>query len=99
MIVIALLTGIGSLLNYFCWANYELSSELRMASLIVQIAMMSITVIAAIRYRGKRVRKSYDGAGYKIFTVLFALMVLSLLGNVSVLMMLYLHMTGVIQSL
>jgi hypothetical protein len=98
-VVIALLTGAASLLNYFWWANNELSAELRIVSIAAQAVLTLLTVIAAVRYRGKRLRKSYDGAGYKIFTVTFAVVIMSVLGNIAVLAVLSLRMAGVIKSL
>jgi hypothetical protein len=97
--VIALLTGAASFLNYFWWANYELSAEFKVISIAAQAALTLLTVIAAVRYRGKRMRKSYDGAGYRIFTVPFALVFISVLGNAAVLVVLSLRMAGVIQNL
>jgi hypothetical protein len=97
--VIVLLTGAASLLNYFWWANYELSVEFKIISIAAQTALLLLTVIAAVRYRGKWLRKSYDGAGYKIFTIPFAVVFLSVLGNIAVLVVLLLRMMGVVQAL
>jgi hypothetical protein len=98
MFVVALLTGAASFFNYFWWANYEVPGALRIVSIAVQAALMAITIMAAIRYRGKRIRKSCDGAGYKIFTFPFAIMVLSIIGNAAVLAVLLLYALGVIPS-
>jgi hypothetical protein len=97
--VIALLTGAASHLNYFWWANYELSAEFRIISIAAQAVLTLLTVIAAVRYRGKRLRRSYDGAGYKIFTMPFAVVFLSVLGNIAVLVVLLLRMMGAAQAL
>jgi hypothetical protein len=97
--VIALLTGAASFFNYFWQANYELSAELRIISIAAQIVLMFLTALVLFRYRGKRLRKSYDGAGYKIFTVPYAIIFVSALGNLAVLIVLALRVTGVIQNL
>jgi hypothetical protein len=97
--LVALLTGVASLLNYFWWANSELSAEFKIISIAEQAVLTLLTVIAAVRYRGKWLRRSYDGAGYKIFTLPFALVFMSILGNIAVLAVLSLRMAGVIQNL
>jgi hypothetical protein len=99
MLVLALLTGAASLFNYFCWSNYELPAELRIVSITVQFALTVITVMSAIRYRGKRLRASYNKAGYKIFTFPFAIIFGSVLANLAILAILVLRMTGIMQSL
>jgi hypothetical protein len=98
-VLVAALTGIAAFFNYYWWANYELPVALRVISIASQAVLTVITVIAAIRYRGKRLRKSYDGAGYKIFTVPFAIIFLLILGNIAVLAVLALFATGVVQGL
>jgi hypothetical protein len=97
--VIALLTGAASFLNYFGWTNYDLSAEFKIISIATQAVLTLLTVIAAVRYRGKRLRRSYDGAGYKIFTIPFAVVFLSVLGNIAVLVVLLLRMMGAAQAL
>jgi hypothetical protein len=99
MVVIAVFAGIAALFNYFLWANYELPAVLRVISIAAQAMLVVITVAAAIRYRGKRHRLSYDRAGYKIFTLPFALIFVSILGNIAVLTVLSLYMMGFLSSL
>jgi hypothetical protein len=99
MLIIAILTGAASFANYLWWASIGLPDGLKIASLAAQAALTLITAVTAARYRGKRLRKSYDGAGYKIFTLPFALVVLSLLGNLAVLTVLLLNLIGVIKAL
>jgi hypothetical protein len=99
MLIIALLIGVASLFNYWGWANYELSETLKVASIAGQFILALVTVFTAARYRGKRLRRSYDGAGYKIFTISYGLIFLSALGNIAVLIVLVLRMIGMVQTL
>jgi hypothetical protein len=99
MIALAILTGILSILNYAWWLSAELSPTLQIISIAAQAVLAVITIFAAVRYRGKRVRKSYDGAGYKIFTIPFAVIFLSILGSIAILVVLFLRMTGAITAL
>jgi hypothetical protein len=99
MVALAVLTGAASLLNYFWWANYELPGVLQIVSIAVQAALMILTVVAAVRYRGNRLRASYNKAGYKIFTVPFAVIFVFILGNLAVLTVLILRAVGIIPSL
>jgi hypothetical protein len=99
VLFIAVLTGVCSLINYFLWSSYELPDVLKIVSIAVQIILTAVTVIAAVQYRGRRLRMSFDTAGYKIFTFPFALIFLSIVGNTAVLTVLFLRMTGVIQNL
>jgi hypothetical protein len=99
MIFIAIATGVLSFLNYVWQANYPLSGLLQIISLIAQAALTAVTFAAMLRYRGKRSRASYDGGHYRVFTLRFGLIFLSMLGNIAVLVVLILHTSGIISSL
>ncbi|MDR1736720.1 MAG: hypothetical protein LBR85_07645 [Oscillospiraceae bacterium] len=96
MVIIAILTGAASFFNYFWWVNYELPGALKIVSIAVQAVLIVLTVIAAARYRGKRLRASFDRAGYRIFTLPFAVIFASILGNLAVLAVLILRAAGTI---
>ncbi len=95
MVFMAILTGIAALLNYAWQANSELTSVLQIVSIAAQGILLALTIIAAVRYRGKRRRMGYEG--YKVFTFTFAIIFLSLLGNAAILFGFILNITGVMQ--
>jgi hypothetical protein len=98
-VLLAVATGILSFINYFWQANYPLSEFLKIAGLTAQIVFVILTVAAMLTYRGKRSRLSYDGGHYKVFTFRFAVIVLSLIGNVSVLAVFILRACGIVGAL
>lgn len=91
MLFIALLAGIGALFNYYAVtaAIYPL-----IVALVLQVICFVLASLALIGYRGRRNRPSYDGAGYSIWTVRFALIVLAFIGNLSILVVLILNLLG-----
>ena len=95
MVLIAILTGILALLNYAWQANFELSSSLQIVSIALQVVLMVITVIAAVRYRGRRRRMGFEG--YRVFTFPFAIIFLSILGNAAILFGFIMDLAGVMQ--
>lgn len=99
MVVLAVLTGALTLANFMWWAKFDLSAPLQIVGIAAQAVLLGLTVFAAIRYRGRRSRPSYDRAGYRIWTVSFAAIMVSLLGNLCVLVVLALRMAGVITAL
>ena len=99
MLFLAVLTGALSLANYALWVNFPLELPLKIAAIAAQVVFTALTVFAAVSYRGKRMRNSYGFAGYKIWTIPFAVILVSLLGNICILVILFLFMTGRITSL
>ncbi len=98
MIILAIITGALSALNYYWHAGYNLSIFQEMVGLIAQVFLAILTVLAAIAYRGQRDRPSYGGGHYRIWTFRFCIIVISLLGNFSILIVFILHMAGVVSS-
>ncbi|MDR1668620.1 MAG: hypothetical protein LBR76_01510 [Oscillospiraceae bacterium] len=99
MLILAIFTGVASLFNYFWWANYMPSPALQYVSLAAQVLLTAVTAAAAIGFRGRRTRKNYDGARFKVFTLSYALVFFSLLGNLAVLTVLVLFKLGVLKAL
>ena len=97
MIFVAILTGIGGLLNYAWRASGHLTSTLEIVHMSAQVILMALTVFAAVRYRGRRQKMGHEG--YKVFTLPFAVIYLSILGNAAILVAFILHLTGVIQNI
>jgi hypothetical protein len=95
MLTLAILTGVASFFNYYWQANFELSPTMQIVSIAGQAILLAATLAAAVRYRGRRLRNGYEG--YKVFTLPFALIVLSILGNAAVLAVLVLNTLGVLQ--
>lgn len=91
MLFLALLTGVGALLNYYA---VTASIYSLLPATIIQFFLFVLTVIALIAYKGRRSRPSYDGGWYKIWTFSFALIVISFIGNFSILIVFILNLTG-----
>jgi hypothetical protein len=94
VLFLAIATGVASLFNYYWRANFEPNAAMQMLSVAGQAALMALTLFAAVKYRGGRMRRGFEG--YKIFTLPFGLIVLSLLGNAAVLAVLVLNALGVL---
>lgn len=95
MLILAILTGAAALFNYYAVtaAIYPL-----LLALMIQLLLFVVTMIAVIGYRGRRNRPSYDGAGYSIWTVSFAIMMVSLLGNLAILVVLFLNQLHILSG-
>ncbi len=99
MLVLAIVTGILAGLNYYWQSDESLALPLQIVGLAAQLVLTALTIIAASRFRGRRSRPSYGGGHYRIWTFSFGLIVLSLLGNVCILVAFALHLSGVIDHL
>ena len=95
-VLIAIVTGILSLANY-AWQTSGSASQVQ--SLILQFILAAVTLIALFGYSGKRTRKNYEIGKPRIFTLRFAIIFVSAMGNVMVLGVLILFNLNVIQSL
>ncbi|MGX7024619.1 hypothetical protein [Vagococcus hydrophili] len=96
MIVLAILTGSSSLYLYSLVYQGTVSI---FPAMIVQGILLLITLIAIFSYKGKRTTRSYDGGGYRIWTLRFGIIVLSTLGNVSIFVLYLLNFLEIIQAL
>jgi hypothetical protein len=99
MVILAVVTGALSFFNYFWQANYSLPVLPQTASVIAQAVLMILTLAAAVGYRGRRSRPSYDGGHYRVWTFRFAVIMISMLGNAAVLVVLALFRFGIIAAL
>ncbi len=99
MVGLAIVTGVLTLLNYYWQSAYDLSVPLQVVSVVAQAVLLTGTILAAVAYQGRRSRPSYGGGWYRIWTFRFAIIVLSLLGNVCVLVVLVLHLAGLVDQL
>ncbi|KZK37645.1 hypothetical protein ACWOAN_03745 [Lactococcus taiwanensis] len=70
-VLLALISGIGSLLNL-----YLLDGQLLLQGLLTLLAW-----VALFTFRGKKSRSSYEHDGTRIFTFRFALILLAVLGS------------------
>ncbi|MDR0922476.1 MAG: hypothetical protein LBM95_08845 [Lactobacillales bacterium] len=98
-IVLGILTLIASFVNYTAWASGYFSGSLELISLLIQGVLTFIMLLAGISYNGKRMRKSYDGGAYRIFTLPFSVILLSILGNGSVFVVLLLKFLRIVKEL
>lgn len=96
MILLAFLTGISSLYLYSLVYQGTIALTL---GLIIQAILLLLTLIAIFSYKGKRTTRSYDGGGYRIWTLRFGIIVLSTLGNVSIFVLYLLNFLEIIQAL
>lgn len=96
MVLLAIFTGAASLLNYYTLTNslYPL-----LLAGIIQLVLFILTTAAAIGFRGRKSRPSYNGVRYSIWTFSFALIVISLIGNFSILVVLLLKQLNIISNL
>ncbi|RZI48860.1 hypothetical protein [Lactococcus kimchii] len=69
-VLIALIAGIGSLLNLYLWD----------AQLFVQIILTILAWIALFTYHGTKSVRSYERNGTRLFTIRFALILLAVVG-------------------
>lgn len=91
MLLLALLTGIGTFFNYFAIVNQTYPLPL---AIFIQLFLFGLTLISLLSYKGKRSRPSYDGGWYTIWTIPFALIILSFLGNLAALIIFLLNQFG-----
>ena len=91
----AILTGAMSLLNYYLWSSGNLTDKMQFASLFIQLILLIVTSAAAILYNGRRRKKLYSMAPYKIFTLPFGIILISLIGNLCVFAVMLLNIPGV----
>ncbi|MDA3974146.1 hypothetical protein PF023_08825 [Enterococcus thailandicus] len=91
MLVLALFTGIGTFFNYSAMVNHTYPLLL---AIFFQLILFGLTLISLLSYKGKRSRPSYDGGWYTIWTIPFALIILSFLGNLAVLVIFLLNQFG-----
>lgn len=91
MLVLALLTGIGTFFNYSAITNHTYSLSL---AIFFQLILFGLTLIPLISYKGRRSHPSYDGGWYTIWTIPFALIILSFLGNLAALVIFLLNQFG-----
>jgi hypothetical protein len=100
MLAIALLTGALSLANFFLWTRGTIAGGmLQTVSIFGQLILLALTVFAVVRFQGTRRKKLYPMAPYKVFTIPFAVILVSLLGNLCILIVLVLKTMGIISIL
>lgn len=80
-ILLTILAGGGSLLNFMYGQNQ-----------LIQYLLTALSVISLFVYRGKRTRKSYQNIGVSIFTIRFAICVISFVGSGSILLAFLFHL-------
>ncbi|WP_100066041.1 hypothetical protein [Miniphocaeibacter massiliensis] len=94
MVFLAILTGLLSLGNFYINANWNLSESAVFLTLIAQVVLTILTIFAAFGYKGRREVNGYKG--YKIWTFRFAIIMVSVLGNICVLATIGLNKFGII---
>ncbi len=98
MVFLAIFTGAMTLLNYYWQANYTLSAFLSVVSLAAQFILAVLTITAVIGYKGRR-NVPAPGGWYNYWTFRFCIIIISLIGNIGVLVVFMLHAFGVIESI
>lgn len=91
MTFLAILAGIGAIFNYYAVTAGIYSLFL---AIFLQTLLLLLAIIAGIGFRGQRSCRSYDGGWYKVATVRFALIMISLLGNLSIFIVFILNQLG-----
>ncbi|KAF1300180.1 MULTISPECIES: hypothetical protein [Enterococcus] len=91
MFVLAIITGIATIFLYYLIMNATISLTI---ATILQLGLLVLTILAKILYRGPKKRGSYDGGWYKIWTIRYGLIMLSLLGNMAVFIVFVLNLFG-----
>ena len=98
--IIAIITGLLTLFNYSLWTNAIISDYYtKLFSISGQVVLFIITFIILISYKGKKTRPSYTNVFVKIFTIRYSVLILSFLGNLSILAVLILNFIGKINKL
>lgn len=98
MILLAILTGSLTLFNYYIWANYSISENMKIISLGFQFVLLLLTIFSVLKYSGRKSRPSYSGGYYKVWTLRFAIIILSFIGNISVFIVLLLNYLKIINK-
>ena len=98
MLFLSILCGSLGLLNFWGWTSGVFTGALQIISILVQAILFGLSVFAAIRYQGKRRKRVYI-MDYKVFTIPFAITLVSAFGNLCLLVVLVLNATGVIGRL
>lgn len=98
--IIAIITGLLTLFNYSLWTNVIISNYYtKLLSISGQVVLFIITFIILINYHGKKTRPSYTNMFIKIFTIRYSVLILSFLGNLSILAVLIFNFIGKINQL
>ncbi|CAM3144311.1 hypothetical protein GHI93_08845 [Lactococcus hircilactis] len=80
-ILLALLAGLGSLVNFMFLSNH-----------VLQGFFTVLSVLSMVFYRGKRSVKSYNRDGTRLMTIGFAICFVSFLGSAAILLGDVLHL-------
>ncbi|WP_423363903.1 hypothetical protein [Mycoplasma sp. P36-A1] len=91
MTFLALLTGLGSIANFMALNNKYYGFEIGLA---IQIILLIVTIIAAVSFKGKKTRPAYFQFFVRHFTVRFVIVFLSLVGNLSMILVIGLQLSG-----
>lgn len=94
--LVAILTGAMSLANFYMWSKGRVTGGMQYVSVSLQLFLLILTIAAAISYGGRRRKKLYPMAPYKIFTLPFGIILVSLLGNLCVLAAVLFYTFGVV---
>ena len=97
--LIAIITAILSFLNYSFWTSNNLDFLYKLFSVIAQGLLLIVTLFATISYSGKKLTFNYVNPSYKIFTIRYSILIISLLGNLSIFIVLLLNFMGKINVL
>jgi len=97
--LLAIVTGLATFFNYGLWTNSDLTYSLQLISIGMQIVLVLLTLFSPFNYRGRRSVPNYKGGWYKIWTIRFSIIMISLLGNISILIILLLKINGIISTL
>lgn len=98
MLFLSILFGCLGLLNYLGWTSGIFIGALQVVSIVAQVVLFGLSVLAAIRYQGKRRKRIYV-MDFKVFTIPFAITLVSAFGNLCLLVVLVLNATGVLSRL
>jgi uncharacterized membrane protein len=99
MVFLALVVLALSIANYAWQTNVVLPETLQMVSIGAQALLLLLALVAAALYRGRKSRPNYEGGFYRIWTIRFAVIAVSILASFSVLVVLLLYYLGVITGL
>ncbi|MFD1319248.1 hypothetical protein [Loigolactobacillus zhaoyuanensis] len=91
MFLLAIITGTLTLMNYFFLTNQTYAP---LIGSLLQVILLALTLVAAVKYRGQRQRHDYAGRGYQIFSLRFSIILLACLGNIAVLIVVLLNLFG-----
>ena len=97
--LIAIITAILSFFNYSFWTSYNLDFLYKLFSVSAQGLLLIVTLFVTISYSGKKLTFNYVNRAYKIFTIRYSILLISLLGNLSIFIVLFLNLIGKINVL